>query len=402
MDSSYDLGKIDALIGRVFRIEDITAGNPQKDFIVRYRGRLLTEDSEATYDQLSEQLVPYGITPLFRCEDERQVIILMPKRPQPKPSNPWVNLIMFILTFISVTLVGGLNTIQLSTTDFTSLIFSLTQILWAGIPFSISLLAILGAHEFGHYLMCRHYKVNATLPYFIPFPSLLGTMGAVILMKEQPRNRRQLLDIGLAGPLAGIAVTIPVLLLGLSLSKLDPIPAVIPSGMVFQLEGNSILYLLAKFFMFGKLLPTPASFGALPEWLYWLRFFFTGRPYPLGGLDVMIHPVALAGWAGILVTALNLIPAGQLDGGHVLYVLIGRKRMAQLLPFIIVGIALLGLVSASWWLWAVLLFFFGRRFDEPDDQITPLDTGRRRLAILSMVLFLLVFTPVPLSFVGGL
>ncbi|MBE0695847.1 MAG: site-2 protease family protein [Anaerolineaceae bacterium] len=402
MDSSYDMGKIDALIGRVFSIEDITAGNPQKDFIVRYRGKLRMEDSEATFNQLSEQLAPYGITPLFRWDDERHSIILTQKRPQPKPSNPWVNLILFILTFISVTLVGGLSTTQVSITDLNSAILGLSMVMWAGIPFSVSLLSILSAHEFGHYFMCRRYNVNATLPYFIPFPSLLGTMGAVILMKEQPKNRRQLLDIGLAGPLAGLAVTIPVLLLGLSLSKLDSIPAVIPTGVAFQLEGNSILYLLLKFIMFGKLLPSPASFGALPEWLYWLQFFFTGRPYPLGGLDVMIHPVALAGWAGILVTALNLIPAGQLDGGHVLYVLIGRKRMARLLPFIIGAVVLLGIFSASWWLWAVLLFFFGRRFDEPDDQITPLDPGRRRVAILAMVLFVLVFTPVPLNFIGSI
>jgi membrane-associated protease RseP (regulator of RpoE activity) len=402
MDSSNNQGQLDALIGRVFNIEDITAGDPQKDFIVRYRGRLRAEDSEAVYDQLTEQLSPLGITPLFRWDEDRHAIFLIPARPQPKPSNPWINLIMFILTFFSVTFIGGMSSVQLIAVDLPNLAVRAAEILWAGLPFSISLLSILSAHEFGHYLMCRRYKVNATLPYFIPFPSLLGTMGAVILMKEQPRNRRQLLDIGLAGPLAGLAVTIPVLILGLSLSKLDAIPAVLPSGMGLQLEGNSILYLLMKYLMFGKLLPAPASYGITPAWLYWLGFFFTGRPYPLGGLDVMIHPVAMAGWAGILVTALNLIPAGQLDGGHVLYVLIGRKRMSRLLPFIIVAIALLGLVSASWWLWALLLFLFGRRLDEPDDLITPLDPARRRVAIFAMVLFFLVFTPVALSFIGNI
>jgi membrane-associated protease RseP (regulator of RpoE activity) len=182
----------------------------------------------------------------------------------------------------------------------------------------------------------------------------------VINMKQAPKNRRQLLDIGLAGPLSGLVVAIPVLLLGLSLSNLDPIPTTLPEGTALQLEGNSLLYLFIKYVMFGQLLPAPASYGGLPEWLYWLRYFFTGRPYPMGGLDVMLHPVALAGWAGILVTALNLIPAGQLDGGHVLYVLAGRKGATRMLPFILGIIAVLGLFWFGWWLWVALIFFLGR------------------------------------------
>lgn len=406
MNYPFDQARIDALVGRIFNIEDITAGDEQKGFIVRYRGRLRLEDSEAAYNQLAGDISPYGLTPLFRWEDDRHAIILIPGRPKPNPANPWVNLLMFILTLISVALVGGLNAIPQSITDPNQLgqyvLSNITAILWAGAPFAASLLAILGAHEFGHYLMGRHHGVHVTLPYFIPFPlPPFGTMGAVINMKEQPKNRRQLLDIGLAGPLSGLVVAIPVLLLGLSLSTVDQIPAQIPSGMAFQLEGNSILYLLLKFIMFGKLLPTPASFGALPEWLYWLQFFFTGRPYPLGGLDVMLHPVALAGWAGILVTALNLIPAGQLDGGHVMYVLVGRKTAMRLLPFILAAMAILGLFWGGWWLWVALIFFLGRTYAEPLDQITPLDERRRWLAVLAVVIFLLVFTPVPLNIIGG-
>jgi Zn-dependent protease len=406
MDRSFSIERadrenLDALIGRVFNIEDITAGNPQKDYIVRYRGRLRSEDTEETYNQLCEQLAPYAISPLFRMEDDRHAILLVPSRPKPGPSNPWINLIMFILTFFSVTFIGGMSAVQVPLDNINTLAVRIAEILWAGIPYSVSLLSILGAHEFGHYLMCRHYKVSATLPYFVPFPSLFGTMGAVIMMKEQPKNRRQLLDIGIAGPLAGLAIAIPVLIFGLYLSKLDSIPAVIPSGTMFQLEGNSLLYLFLKFVRFGKLLPAPATFGSMPAWLYWIGYFFTGKPYPLGGLDVMIHPIAWAGWGGILVTSLNLVPAGQLDGGHVLYVLIGRKRMEKVLPFVIGAIALLGLVTLSWWLWVAILFFLGRRLDDPDDQITPLDPGRRRLAIFAMIIFVLVFTPVPLSLIGG-
>lgn len=400
MESGLDVARLDALVGRIFRIEDFTYGNPERDYLVRYRGRLISEDSEAAYDYLAEQLRPYNITPLFRNENGRHVILLIPGRPQPKSSNPWINLAMFVATVLSVMLVGGLYNL---TEEPSNWLLELPGIILEGWPFALSLLAILGAHEFGHYLMGRRHGVHVTLPYFIPMPiSPFGTMGAVINMKEPAKNRRQLLDIGLAGPLAGLAVAIPVVLIGLSLSNVEPLPTRLPPGMGLQLEGNSILYLFLKFLVFGQLLPAPASFGDMPAWLYWLRFFFTGQPYPLGGVDVVLHPVAWAGWAGILVTALNLIPVGQFDGGHILYVLVGRKRALQMLPFILGAIALLGFFWTGWWLWLALILLLGRFHAEPLDQITPLDTGRRWLAVFAIIVFLLVFTPVPISLIGSI
>lgn len=399
MDSHYELSNYDALVGRVLTIDDITVGNPEKDFIIRYRGRLRSEDSQAAYDQLAALLAPHNVTPLFRWDEDRHAVLLIPGKPEPKPSNPVVNLVMFILTLLSVALVGGLNVATELPSNLLTGAWTLISLGW---PFAVSLLAILGTHEFGHYLMGRRYGVHVTLPYFIPFPlPPFGTMGAVINMKQPPKNRRQLLDIGLAGPLSGLVVAIPVLLLGLSLSSLDPIPTQVPAGSALQMEGNSLLYLFIKYAMFGQLLPTPPSFAGMPEWLYWVRYFFTGRPYPLGGVDVFLHPVALAGWAGILVTALNLIPAGQLDGGHVMYVLAGRKGATRLLPFILGAIALLGLFWYGWWLWVALIFFLGRTYAEPLDQITPLDQRRRMLAVLAIIIFLLVFTPVPLNIIAG-
>ena len=192
----------------------------------------------------------------------------------------------------------------------------------SGWPYALSLMSILLAHEFGHYLMSRHHKTRATLPYFIPLPfPPLGTMGAAIIMQGTPKNKRVLFDIGVAGPLAGMVVAIPVLLLGLSLSHLD---VVRPVGGMVEMEGNSMLYFLAKFVTFGKLLPSPATLGGATPVAYWIRYFFTGRPIPVGATDVFIHPVAFAGWAGLLVTALNLIPAGTLDGGHVVVLLVWR------------------------------------------------------------------------------
>ena len=276
--------------------------------------------------------------------------------------------------------------------------------IWRSLPggtaFTVSILAILLAHEFGHYLAGRYHKTHVTLPYFIPFPlSLFGTMGAFIQLKEPPRNKRILLDIGIAGPLAGLVVAIPVLLIGLALSDVSSLPAQLPPGQGLQIEGNSLLYLFAKFAVFGQLLPAPASYEGMNAIQYWVRYFFTGRPLPLGGQDVLLHPVAWAGWAGLLVTALNLIPAGQLDGGHVIFVLIG-KRASALLPFVLAGLILLGFVWPGWWLWAFLIFLLGRLHAEPLDQITPLDPGRRALALFGLVVFVLVFIPVPLLQVG--
>lgn len=398
MELANEITSYDALVRRIFHIDDITTGNPQKDYLVRYRGRLLSEDSATAYDQLSAGLAPLGITPLFRIENDQQVILLVPKRPAPKPSNPWVNGVMFVLTFLAVSFAGLSNSGEMPPADPLQGFLAIFRLGW---PFTVSLLAILLTHEFGHYLMSRHHHVHATLPYFIPFLPPFGTMGAVIMMKEMPKNRRQLLDIGLAGPLSGLVVAIPVLIIGLLLSHIERLPASVAPGTYFMLEGNSLLYLLLKFIVFGQWLPTPASYGGMSGVLYWLRFFFSGQPYPFGGLDVTLHPVALAGWAGILVTALNLIPAGQLDGGHVMYVLLGKKKAARLLPFLIGAAILLGFFWNGWWLWAALLFFLGRAYDDPLDQITPLDSRRRALAILALVIFILVFTPVPMNIIGG-
>jgi membrane-associated protease RseP (regulator of RpoE activity) len=287
--------------------------------------------------------------------------------------------------------VGALSTtgsIPTKLTDWYSFMLS-------GLPFALALMTILVCHEFGHYLAGKHHHTMVTLPFFIPFPlSLFGTMGAFIQLKEPPKNRRILLDIGIAGPLAGLIVAIPILLYGLSLSPVERLPFKLPLGQLF--EGNSILYLLLKYIVKGQLLPEPFNYAFLDPILYWIRYFFTGLPLPAGGLDVTLHPIAWAGWAGLFVTALNLIPAGQLDGGHIMYVLIG-KRTSSLLPFILGALVLLGFAWSGWWFWAALIFFLGRFHAEPLDQITSLDTKRKILAIVGVGAFILVFMPVPLA-----
>jgi membrane-associated protease RseP (regulator of RpoE activity) len=145
----------------------------------------------------------------------------------------------------------------------------------------------------------------------------------------------------------------------------------------------------------GELLPNPGDFHGMTPFIYWVVYFFTGSPLPSGGVDVTLHPVAWAGWAGLLVTAINLIPAGQLDGGHLIHVLLG-KRTPRLIPFVLAGLFLLGFVWYGWWIWAFLILILGRFYAEPLDLITPLDKKRKLIGVLGIIIFLLVFTPVPL------
>jgi membrane-associated protease RseP (regulator of RpoE activity) len=376
-----------SFVKRVFRIEDVTSGDLQKGFYARYRGQLIDEDSASLYDTLADSLAPYNIVPLFKIEDGRHVIYLAPKPADPKKDKVSTNIILFVLTIFSVMLAGAQPEGPMPN-DIMGQILALVKSIFTGWPFALSLLGILLSHELGHYFMSRHHKTPATLPYFIPFPlSPLGTMGAAILMRGTPKNKRVLFDIGVAGPIAGLVVSIPVLFLGLSLStlgKIDPNP----NGFI---EGNSLLYLFAKFMTFKQLLPAPVVPQGI---LYWVKYYFTGGPVPFGGTDVFIHPVAFAGWAGILVTALNLIPLGTLDGGHVIYALLGEKAK-KAFPFIVGILAVLGFFWNGWWIWAVLLFWLGRVNAQPLDQITTLDPTRRLVAFAMIIVFILVFIPVP-------
>ncbi len=375
------------VVARVLHIDDVTSEDPGKGFFLRYRGHLLMEDSAEAYDQLADSLSQYNATPLFRVEDGRHVIYLMAMQPAAGKEKISTNIILFLLTVFSVML-AGIQPEGPPPQETADLFLYLFKNIFTGWPFALSLLGILLAHELGHYFMSRYHKTPASLPYFIPFPfSPLGTMGAAILMRGIPKNKRVLFDIGIAGPIAGLVVAIPVLFLGLSLSELNILQ---PTANSFM-EGNSLLYLFAKYVTFGQLLPAPLEPQGI---VYWLKYFFTGRPIPFGSMDVLIHPVAFAGWAGILVTALNLIPAGTLDGGHVIYAMFGEKAR-KAFPFIIGLLVLLGISWSGWWLWAALLFWLGRVHAQPLDQITTLDPTRRLIAYTMVVVFFLVFMPVP-------
>lgn len=395
-------------VTQIFRVEDMTPGEP-KEWIARYRGHLLNEDSAAAYDQLAEAVRPYRITPLFRKErGGQQLIYLVPSPPVARlSSNLLLNLILFVVTFFSMMLMGvDIPPDAVPRGDTATIVF-LFQHIFTGWPFALSMMGILFAHEMGHYLMCRYYRVPATLPFFIPAPliSPLGTLGAFIAMRGIPKNKRVLFDVGVAGPLAGVVIAIPVLFIGLSISQLGAIGPAAP-GTSGLLEGNSIFYLLSKYIVFGRLLPEPITLGGLSPAVYWLRYFFTGQPIPFNGLDVQLNPVALAGWAGLLVTALNLVPVGTLDGGHVAYGLFGEKarRIFPVAIGALIALSILpslltlslGAFNFSWLLWVFILFWLGNVRTQPLDDITPLDRRRRALGFFMLVMFVLLFTPIPM------
>lgn len=240
-------------------------------------------------------------------------------------------------------------------------------LLFAGLPFSLTLAAILLAHEFGHYLACLYYRVDASLPYFLPAPSLIGTFGAFIRIRSAIYTRRILFDIGVAGPLAGFIFLLPALGVGLAFSK------VIPG---IENEGS-------------------IQFGVpILQWLFQHAIFPGAKT-----ADLYLHPVARAAWIGIFATALNLLPIGQLDGGHILYSLVGDKhRPISILA--IIALIPLGKLWWVWWVWAAVLFWMGRRHPLIYDTVD-VGAGRRKLGWVSLAIFILCFMPAPIM-TGGI
>ena len=276
--------------------------------------------------------------------------------PPRKPRVLW-NLVLFLLTFITTLLAGALQ-------EGVNPLSNPEQI-YKGFPFALALMGILLAHELGHYLMARRHGVDVTLPYFIPAPSFIGTFGAFIKMRSPARDRRMLLDIGAAGPLVGVAVSIPLVALGLSLSEVKQV-----EGQVGTSLGDSVLLMLISRIVVGPMPP---------------------------GYDVVIHPVGFAGWIGLLVTSLNLLPVGQLDGGHVLYALLGEWQN-RISKFVFVGLLVLGILGWEGWLvWGVLLLIMGFRHPQPVEWWVPLDLKRRVIGWLTIAVFILTFIPVPFS-----
>ena len=297
---------------------------------------------------------------------------LPPPRASRRPERRWKHVLLFVLTFITTTTIGAAHYDGFAR-DFgaSRVLLSTGELYLNGLWYSLSILAILGAHEMGHYYACRYYGIDASLPYFLPAPPpmLMGTFGAFIRIRQPIPTKRQLFDVGIAGPIAGFVVAVPVLLVGLSLSRVVPLPP------TFQ----------------GVELGEPLLFQGM-SWLQWGT--------PPDGYAINMHPTAFAAWFGLLATLLNLFPIGQLDGGHISYAVFGRRSTILSVATVL---CLLGLtvISRSWIVWTVLtvglLIMFGARHPQTIDEDIPLDRGRMVLALFAVIMFILCFTPAPIE-----
>ncbi len=320
------------------------------------------------FDQLRQELARIGYIPILRRETGEEFIEVI-RKPRLPPRRAWINVVLLAATIATTVFAGAM--IWLTYVGRT--VLGPADLLYGGLYFALPLLAILGVHETAHYLVARHYRLDASLPYFIPIPPpyILGTFGAFISMREPFPDRKMLFDVGAAGPLAGFAMSIPITLVGLTLSIHAPsLPA--------NYCGPSILGQ-----SYGNLLIGPS--------LIWagLAAFFPSS-------IISLHPLALAGWVGILVTAINLLPAGTLDGGHVFRALLGDR--ARYVSYATAAALLcLGLFYIGWILFGLLVLVLGLRHPPPLNDSTRLD--RKRIAAGVLVAAILVggFVLVPLA-----
>ena len=292
-----------------------------------------------------------------------------------RKNRTWINIVLFGLTVVSAFFVGISWSLSFMYGDAVNQDFPFSlgerffkdpQVLALSALYAAVLITILLGHELGHYLACRRYGIDATLPFFIPAPTLIGTLGAFIKIKSPITRKQQLFDIGAAGPITGFVLALPALFIGLSLSKIVPaLPK--DESIVF---GEPLLLKMIISLLFKRIPP---------------------------GSDILLHPVAFAGWVGILVTAFNLFPLGQLDGGHIFFAMVGRKavRLAKfsLGVFLVMGI----FFWVGWFVWALLILLLGLKHPRVFDEDVPLSPGRKAVGALIVGIFVLSFIPDPVK-----
>jgi membrane-associated protease RseP (regulator of RpoE activity) len=355
--------------------QKIGRGEPGQVYI--FRGRLLLPP-ESAYATLQERFKPLGFTPMLQRENGEEVIVaiegdLPMRRIQ---SRWWVHLLLLLFTIITTTILGA-SLVGFNWQTTTDALFRWDlPVLWPAIrdslPFSLTLLTILGVHEMGHYTAARLHKVKVTLPFFIPLPipHSLGTMGAVIFIKSPLMNRKALFDVGVAGPLAGMVLAIPLFLYGLNMTPAvtGPENTWIDAG-IRRVNNPPLLDVVA---------PLVTDTNNLDRVVFYN------------------HPMALAAWLGVLLTSLNLLPMGQFDGGHISYALFGKYAwmLARFTFFGLLGLGLLGIWYA-WLIWAFMGLLTGLRHPPPHDDLTPLGLPRQILGVFTILLFFVIITPMP-------
>ncbi len=347
--------ELGAQLGDVFLTENTSVRGDGR--VVAFVGELL-RDAESAFGILEQRFKRLGYLPVLRKAQGRDWILATPAPMVKGRSRPIINLLLFLATICTVVLGGALQEGYNPLADHPLTLLS-------GIPFALALLGILVTHELAHFVVARFHDMRATLPYFIPVPfSPLGTFGAVIRMESPIKDRKTLFDVGISGPLAGLVVSLVALVVGLRLSEVTvPLP------------GAPVM---------------PLGTGILVDWITDLVL----GPLP-DHLMVILHPIAFAGWFGIFVTVMNLIPVSQLDGGHIGYAFFGEAhRWVAALVFL--GLLLMGLFWTGWLFWGFFILIVGRlQHPPPLNDITPLDTKRKLLGVLAFGLLFLLGTPRP-------
>ena len=341
---------------------------------------------------------PFEPGPSFQ-DDEFVRVYLPPPLPPPPQDRVWLHWLLFGLTAITTTLVGGCHYAEFASPAslppemsdpgflravgliFGEVFANLTNpsFMLHGLWYSVAILAILGAHEMGHYLMALRYGVDVSRPYFLPAPfPLTGTFGAFIRIRSRIPSKVALFDIGIAGPLAGFVVAVPALFLGLWMSNVVALPTDPRILERFSELGEPLLFRFASWTLFGTV---------------------------ADGYTINMHPIAFAAWFGLIMTALNLFPIAQLDGGHISYAVLGQRSTVLTIVMMVAAIGLT-FVSMSWILWTVMLvvmlIIIGPRHPRTIDEDQPLDRGRMILAGVAMLILILCFTPAPIGpFIGS-
>jgi membrane-associated protease RseP (regulator of RpoE activity) len=357
----------------------IISNKMELDYFSRFAGTIIFRQdkdkiSKSEIEEIQNKMISKGIYSQLQESKFDYLLRVLAEFPKVKPENRRINLLLFLTTIITTTMTGAIN---IWNNPFAS-----WSDLFSGIPYAFGIIAILGSHEMGHYYYSLKYKIYATLPYFLPiwWPGFgFGTLGAFIKMKSPIPNKKALFDVGIAGPIAGFIVSLLFLILGFSLlpddrdiiAYVETMHPWTETGEGSFTLGGSILFNFIKSIMGAE---------HLPMW------------------EIYHFPYIFAGWIGLFVTALNLMPIGQLDGGHISYALFGKKaRFIAIIAFI--ALALLNLYSANWLLWTVLIFFVIRLKHPPTmDDTLELDENRKILGYISYIIFITCFSPTPFYF----
>lgn len=359
---------LESVLQDVFAVQDVDLrGRGQ---VIVFFGRYL-RSPELVFEAVTDRFRARGFVPLLRREGDRDVVIAYPAPAVAGGTRTWLNVLLLVVTVFSTLMAGTFQALPETTVvaSASDLVRELVANWRLGIPFAAALLGILGIHELGHYFAARRYGLDVTLPYFIPFPfnPYTGTLGAVIRIRSPFESRQALFDVGIAGPLAGLVVAIPVVAVGLLQAETVRIGA--STGVTVFNE---------------------------PLLFQWMALLLRGPRE--AGTDFVMNPLLAAGWWGFFITALNLLPVSQLDGGHINYAVFGRYSRYVAWAAFALAAAVTFAVNPGYVVMLALVFFMGVEHPPALNDLTPISRGRRALGLISLVLFLLLVTPDPLGF----